>query len=144
MNRTLKRWGPFAAAAAALPAVLMPSPAAAADTALLAQPYRAVYLNGETAGTYSISRPTLSILTTLQISGQLTSSGGCYTAQVGVRQSGVWRFTTVASACSSVPVSYQVSSTAVTTLSPAFGVRVCQTGGGCGQVTTLPALPVIS
>jgi hypothetical protein len=115
-----------------------PVAGARTDAALAARPYRAAHLAGVTTGTYTVSRPAHGILITLQMTGRLTSSGGCYTAQVGVRQSSVWKFSTVATNCSTLPVPYQVSVSAITSLSAAFGVRVCAVGGGCGAVTPLP------
>jgi hypothetical protein len=44
----------------------------------------------------------------------------------------------VATNCSTLPVPYQVAVTAVTSLSPTFGVRVCTAAGSCGAVTPLP------
>ncbi len=154
MNRALKRFGLFLAAA--LPAVaitaMSPSEASAAPSgagsaaisSLLARPYRASYLGGVTTGSYSVVTPAYGILTTLRMTGQLTSSGGCYTAQVGIRQAAVWRIATVATACSTTPVAYNVATSVVVSLSPAFGVRVCLVGGTCGAFTELPPFGVIS
>lgn len=154
MNRALKRFGLFLAAA--LPAVAItataPSAASAAPphadssaiSSLFARPYRATYLGGVTTGSYSVDTPPYGIITTLRMTGQLTSSGGCYTAQVGIRQSAVWRIATVATACSSTPVVYNVATGVVISLSPAFGVRVCQVGGGCGAFTELPPFGITS
>jgi hypothetical protein len=139
MKRTLLRLGLLAAAATVATTALWSSGATAApqSSALVAGSYRAAYLNGVTTGTYNIIPPVLGIQTSLQLSGKLTSSGGCYTAQVGVRQSGVWKYVTAATNCSTTPVSYTLYTTSIITLSPAFGVRVCAVGGACGPVTQL-------
>jgi hypothetical protein len=151
MNRNLTCLARFSAAALSFVAATAVLPAGASATSaatvtraeaadlLLARPYRAVHLGGVAAGTYTVVPPAHGVMLTLQLSGLLTSSGGCYTAQAGVRRSGVWTFSTVAGACTTTPASYQVAVTAIVSQSPAFGVRVCAAAGACGAVTQLPA-----
>jgi hypothetical protein len=115
---------------------------AATTSALVALPYRAMYQSGMTTGTYTITPPGHGILTTLQMTGQLASTRGCYTAEVGVRLAGTWAYRTVATNCSPLPVTYRVATTALVVRSPAFGVRVCAADGGCGPVTVLSAFGI--
>jgi hypothetical protein len=146
MYRTLRRSALLLAVVAATLWSAAPASASAGTAIQLPTPYKVTYVAGVTQGTYTVVQPALGVTTTLSLSGTVasTNNAGCYVAQAVIQRSGVTAYVPLATACTTTPVAYTYSATAIVTQSPSFGIRLCLAGGGCSAVKALPASGIVA